>query len=386
MKKPKSLDFTKEQQNNSPWPIWFPYPSSWIRAFILVILAFPGTNLIIFGLVGIIISILGNSPGLLIFFIFSGLLLPTICLTFLYHIFWFFWQKQELNRKLPKWMPNLNSLWEGFYGSIVMALSFLIILTIFTQVAFSACHTYYGISSELSRCAGRLTGYTTRTMLNSIESNSFIDRYWFIIWIITASYLYQIEYLAKKYLVNQFKNKFHTFKDKHIKHRVDDTDKELDRLRADLGLTQMKKGKQRQRFIHIQSGLNYHNYQNIHKVILISLLICLGVLGIYSLVKFIYIQDNTPVAVTYQTPSTKESKPQTDNFREAVNQAINAANLTQSAKSPTEWQNIVKQWETAISLMQSVPSSSPNYAVAQQKIVEYRRNLSYAQKNATSSQ
>ncbi|ALF53999.1 hypothetical protein ACX27_15985 [Nostoc piscinale CENA21] len=385
MKKPKSLDFSKEQQNNSPWPIWFPYPSSWIRAFILVLLAFPGTNLIIFGLVGIIISILGNSPGLLIFFLFSGLLLPTICLAFLYHIFWFIWQKQELNRKFSKWTPSLNSLWEGFYGSIVMALSFLIILTIFTQVSFSACHTYYEISSELSRCAGRLTGYTTRTMLNSIQSNNFIDRYWFIIWIITASYLYQIEYLAKKYLVNKLKNKSHIYKDKHIKYSVDDTDKELDILRADLGLTQMKKGKQRHKFIYFPSRLNHHNYQNIHKIIFVSVLIGLGVLGIYSLVKFIYIQDKTPVAVTYQTPSAKEITPQPDNFREAVNQAISAANLTQSAKSSTEWQNIVKQWETAISLMQSVPSSSPNYVVAKQKIVEYQRNLSYAQKNANSA-
>ncbi|MBD2513717.1 hypothetical protein H6G93_01585 [Nostoc sp. FACHB-973] len=78
----------------------------------------------------------------------------------------------------------------------------------------------------------------------------------------------------------------------------------------------------------------------------------------------------------------------TDTFREAVNKAINAANLTQSAKSPDEWKIVVNEWQGAMSttgyayaLMKNVPSSSPNYAIAQQKIIEYQKNLSYAQKN-----
>ncbi|NEU84471.1 hypothetical protein G1O98_37240 [Nostoc sp. UIC10630] len=76
---------------------------------------------------------------------------------------------------------------------------------------------------------------------------------------------------------------------------------------------------------------------------------------------------------------------QTDTFREAVSKAINAANLTQSAKSPDEWKTVVSQWETAIALMKTVPSSSPNYAIAQQKIIEYQKNITYAQKNAVGS-
>ncbi|QLE40648.1 hypothetical protein FD723_09380 [Nostoc sp. C052] len=73
---------------------------------------------------------------------------------------------------------------------------------------------------------------------------------------------------------------------------------------------------------------------------------------------------------------------ESDKFREAVNQAINAANLTQSAKSPDEWKIVVSQWEAAIALMKTVPSSSQNYVVAQQKIKEYQRNLNYAEKNS----
>ncbi|MFN6445060.1 MAG: hypothetical protein RMX59_006815 [Nostoc sp. DedSLP05] len=42
------------------------------------------------------------------------------------------------------------------------------------------------------------------------------------------------------------------------------------------------------------------------------------------------------------------------------------------------------EWEGAIALMKSVPSSSQNYAIAQKKIIEYQKNLNYAQKNTVS--
>ncbi|PHM09647.1 hypothetical protein [Nostoc sp. 'Peltigera malacea cyanobiont' DB3992] len=72
------------------WPVWFPYPSSWFRAIILVPIAFPGARLIVFGLAGVFISLLGNSPILLIFSVLFGLLIPTIFLAFVYHIFGLF--------------------------------------------------------------------------------------------------------------------------------------------------------------------------------------------------------------------------------------------------------------------------------------------------------
>ncbi|MFN6536805.1 MAG: hypothetical protein RM021_010580 [Nostoc sp. EkiNYC01] len=90
-----------------------------------------------------------------------------------------------------------------------------------------------------------------------------------------------------------------------------------------------------------------------------------------------------PSPVTSESPSVLL---QTDTFREAVNKAINAANLTQSAKSPDEWKTVVSEWQGAIALMKNVPSSSPNYAIAQQKIIEYQKNLTYAQKNTVSNQ
>lgn len=78
-----------------------------------------------------------------------------------------------------------------------------------------------------------------------------------------------------------------------------------------------------------------------------------------------------------QTPNSEQSNP----FRDAVNKAIEAANLTQTAKTSDEWNTVANAWQQAIGLMQSVPSSSPNYETAQAKVIEYQKNLEYASQN-----
>ena len=76
---------------------------------------------------------------------------------------------------------------------------------------------------------------------------------------------------------------------------------------------------------------------------------------------------------------------QTNSFRLAVNQAMSAAVLTQSAKSEAEWHLVESQWQEAIALMRAVPSSSPKYVIAQKKVTEYQHNLSYSQQRAGNS-
>lgn len=75
---------------------------------------------------------------------------------------------------------------------------------------------------------------------------------------------------------------------------------------------------------------------------------------------------------------TRTASPQSDSFRAAVNKAMQAAQLTQSAKSNQQWNTITISWQDAIDLMKAVPTSSPNYQVAQKKVYEYQRNLRYA--------
>ena len=69
-------------------------------------------------------------------------------------------------------------------------------------------------------------------------------------------------------------------------------------------------------------------------------------------------------------------------FYDAVKNAQEAANLTQTAKTKEEWQKVATLWQNAIALMKAVPEGESNYKVAQEKVGEYGRNLQYAQKNA----
>ncbi|MBN3907400.1 MAG: hypothetical protein HWQ35_12795 [Nostoc sp. NMS1] len=368
------------------WPVWFPYPSSWLRAIILVPIAFPGTRLIVFGLAGVFISVLGNSPIIFIFSILFGLLIPTAFLAFVYHIFWFIWQKPKSSNKLPKWIPTLNSLWAGFYGTVVMGLSFMLILTIFSEVAFSSCNLYNKIPEYFNGCTGHLTGRATNGVFYSIENNDFLSQRWFMIWMFTAAYLYQLEHLVIKRFIPKLKVLLQSLQTRHKSYSVDRADLEIDRLRGDMGLTQIKKGKKQHLPIKSLSQSHYQTPINLNKKLLIIMLISLVAIGIYLLATIPKMEEQSTTSIASQvtspTPFAAALTPQTNTFREAVNQAISAAKLTQSAKSPDEWKTVVSQWETAIALMKSVPSYSPNYAIAQQKIIEYQKNLNYAQKNA----
>jgi YVTN family beta-propeller protein len=68
-------------------------------------------------------------------------------------------------------------------------------------------------------------------------------------------------------------------------------------------------------------------------------------------------------------------------FRQGINQGMEAAILTQSAKSKQQWQQVAQTWQQAIAFLKSVTNSDPNYNLAQTKIQEYQTNLNYALNN-----
>jgi hypothetical protein len=84
-------------------------------------------------------------------------------------------------------------------------------------------------------------------------------------------------------------------------------------------------------------------------------------------------------------PDLAEQIPKSEAFRWAVNRAMSAAELTQTAQSAKEWQQVANWWQEAIKLMQAVPSSDDNHAVALAKITEYQTNLAYAQNRSAAS-
>jgi hypothetical protein len=95
---------------------------------------------------------------------------------------------------------------------------------------------------------------------------------------------------------------------------------------------------------------------------------------------------NVKIRFLPSEPASTAASAQPDPFRHAVNQAMRAAVLTQSAKTVEQWKGVEQHWLAAISFMRAVPDSSDKLAVARQKVVEYGRNLTYAQQKKISLQ
>ena len=84
------------------------------------------------------------------------------------------------------------------------------------------------------------------------------------------------------------------------------------------------------------------------------------------------------------TPSAIAS-PQSDPLPEAIDIAMGAATIAQSAILPDDWKLVANQWQQAIALLKSVPASHPQKALAQKKIAEYQSNLAYANQQVVNS-
>lgn len=64
----------------------------------------------------------------------------------------------------------------------------------------------------------------------------------------------------------------------------------------------------------------------------------------------------------------------------AATKAQSATTSASNAKTIGDWQDVASEWESAIASLEKVPSSSPSYATAQQKLQEYKTGLANAQK------
>ncbi|MDT9341995.1 hypothetical protein VV11_022295 [Trichodesmium erythraeum 21-75] len=67
--------------------------------------------------------------------------------------------------------------------------------------------------------------------------------------------------------------------------------------------------------------------------------------------------------------------PPPDPFILAVNRAMNAAEMAQSAQSKIEWEAVASQWQDATELMKIVPPSHPKYKKARKKITNIKVTL-----------
>lgn len=85
---------------------------------------------------------------------------------------------------------------------------------------------------------------------------------------------------------------------------------------------------------------------------------------------------------SHSVPSPDSAQSQLDPFKEGLQQATLGAKLATSARTKMAWMAVASQWEKAIDWMRKVPATTPQYAVARQKIREYERYLVRARQEA----
>ncbi|MEH2290810.1 hypothetical protein [Nostoc sp.] len=383
MKQVNNQDVTKQELQKFYWPLWFPYPSSWLKALILTLFL----RVIIFvvknaGNIGYDIVSFVHSPEL--FFLFTILLIlsPIPIISFTHHYLYLLISRFVSEIQTPEigrtqgLLPGIMSWWEGLYAWLVIAISTLI-AAFFSTILLPLFYPSYDKQIEY---------YTQIENINNKTILIFEFLYVFV-----AALIYQIKYLVRQQIISAYSvNKEKNTTESNINLSID---KEFNILRGQMGLHTIR-SKNLSNNKKVKVIENRRKDRNLNKKLLFVFIIFLISLGIYFSSRFVEIFPLTsksstqiPLKPVLVIPSPVTSEPPTvllkaDTFREAVNKAINAANLTQSAKSPDEWKTVVSQWQAAIALMKAVPSSSQNYIVAQQKISEYQRNLNYAEKNS----
>ncbi len=309
-------------------PFWLPL----VRSLILLPLGIPGFLILPF-LIDIFISISGSTrfiwlSRLGIFTILCVLITIVICSLF-------YLLSQVL---IGKWLPKFNFLWEGTKATFIIFINSLITWNILFKFQELNCKFFYDLSeeAEISYCMGMKTNIVISNMLENPTSLSAL--FVLIIWLMLATIFYRLENNS-----NQSKNNL----SKTIVFFL-------------VGLI-------------ISSGIKLSQItpsQNVNSDASVT--------------------ENTEQTSSSNVQTTEEIVPEnneenqdeTNYFREAIETATKAANLAQTAKTSDEWKTVADEWKNAIELMQSVPDSSENYVLAQDRVQQYQNNLQYSQKKA----
>ena len=80
-----------------------------------------------------------------------------------------------------------------------------------------------------------------------------------------------------------------------------------------------------------------------------------------------------------------QSEIDSDTFAEAMSRGTSASTIAQTSHSKDDWNLVAQKWSEAIALLKEVPKDSHSYSIAQKKLVEYQKNLAYAQGQPTFS-
>jgi hypothetical protein len=170
-------------------PYWFPSPTAWLSALILLLLI-GGLGVCMRAVLSFGTSLSTVSPRLTILFGMLSLLCPIALIALAHHLLQVF-----LDRFFPDTrsieiegaigaFPSLMSWWEGLYGWLVIILSTIISIGILGTIYYS-----YNFLYELNN------------FLNSWDKLKHLLTLPSIAWIIVAASLYQFESLVRGHLI-----------------------------------------------------------------------------------------------------------------------------------------------------------------------------------------
>lgn len=90
--------------------------------------------------------------------------------------------------------------------------------------------------------------------------------------------------------------------------------------------------------------------------------------------------DNSEPVVTPRRQPQLSAK---EAYEQALDAALSAESIGQSAQSPDDWRLVISRLQEAINLLKQIPSSSSYHAPAQSKLAQYQKNLHLAQQRST---
>lgn len=344
-------------------PMWLPYPSSWLNALILSVF-----------MTGLLAAIRRSGGGLYEYVVkwsgqpelYTGLLillliLPIPALAFFHHLF--------LSRFIPAipgerinktqgFFPGLISWWESLYSWLVFVLSTLIAALICTPFLSLFNLNYAKLI------------YTYEQPQKNLQA------LFAIFWIVTAALLYQIEYLFKNRLV--FAD-IAIFESKSINGETS-VDARNEKRQPQGSVTEIQTPNQSSD--KKPNAIDFvTKHRQVPKRIFILSLISVTTLWIYLFANLPEVRQTISTNVSSiekQLASNSEPALKNDTFSRGIKKARYAATLTKSAQSENEWKIVASQWEEAIKFMEAVLPSSPNYGMAQQKILQYQVHREFA--------
>ncbi|MDJ0519822.1 MAG: hypothetical protein QNJ74_27365 [Trichodesmium sp. MO_231.B1] len=400
MNKPKKLYLPK----------WFPYPSAWLKALIMISFLTLAIAKVRYFELGIYFVKLEGSLELLV-------CLSIIILFFLIPVFAFahhflillFYTIREIFSKRYRYnlffFPAIISWWKALYSWLVIIISTLAAILVSTLILPWLNLNYTVFILEKNRFL------YPESVIDKLLLFVFIS-----IWLIVAAKLYQFEFISKKiFLLRKTNyrtqaNKYKINQKNQNPHQINlnNIDDELEKYRINYGVNQITKPQKIRDKVYNKKLINTQNYllKKLPKIlkenILVLLIIPLLGLGVYGFSQWKLVSE-TPIVVVTEIPSPIPKKvnpekpevaevktkptplsspakqsasiptttivlPPPDPFTLAVNRAMNAAEMVQSAQSKIEWEAVASQWQDATELMKIVPISHPKYKEARKKI------------------